>query len=126
MRQKVAIASAYLHDPPVILFDEPHTGLDPLGIRRIRQSILARSGAGAAVVISSHVLSLVEDVCTQLLILDLGHCRFLGRMDEARRAYSDLRSEATLEEIFFRATGPEGGAEAGGEPAPSDARSGRE
>ena len=104
MRQKVAIACAYLHDPKVILFDEPLTGLDPRGIRTMKDSIRRRADDGAAVVISSHLLALVEDVCAHLLILDRGKRRFFGRIDEARAAFSDMDADASLEEVFFRAT----------------------
>ena len=104
MRQKVAIACAYLHDPKAILLDEPLTGLDPRGIRTMKDSILRRSRNGAAVVISSHLLALVEDVCTHMLILDRGKRLFFGRIDEARAAFADLSDNASLEEVFFRAT----------------------
>ena len=60
MRQKVAIACAYLHDPKAILFDEPLTGLDPRGIRTMKKSVRDRAAAGAAVVFSSHLLALVD------------------------------------------------------------------
>lgn len=104
MRQKVAICCAYLHDPKVILFDEPLTGLDPRGIRTMKQSIVERAGAGAAVVISSHLLALVEDLCTHLLILYRGYELFFGRIQDARTAFAGLSGDATLEEVFFRAT----------------------
>ena len=107
MRQKVAICCAYLHDPTVILFDEPHTGLDPRGIRTMKQSILDRVAAGSTVVVSSHILELVEDLCSHLLILHKGKCLFFGPMHEARTAFPDV-ADASLEEVFFRAT--EGGA----------------
>lgn len=104
MRQKVAIACAYLHDPKVILFDEPLTGLDPRGIRTMKDSIRRRADDGAAVIISSHLLALVEDVCADLLILDRGKRLFFGRIDEARAAFSGAEADASLEEVFFRAT----------------------
>ena len=104
MRQKVAIACAYLHDPKVVFFDEPLTGLDPRGIRTMKDSIVRRSSDGAAAVISSHLLALVEDVCTHMLILDRGKRLFFGRIDDARAAYADLSASASLEEVFFRAT----------------------
>ena len=104
MRQKVAILCAYLHDPKVMLFDEPLTGLDPRGIRNMKDSILQRRDAGATVVISSHLLSLVEDICTHLLILNRGQKVFCGRIGEARAAFADLHADASLEEVFFRAT----------------------
>ena len=67
MRQKVAICCAYLHDPKAILFDEPLTGLDPYAIRTLKASIADRAASGPAVVVSSHLLVLVEDLCTHLL-----------------------------------------------------------
>jgi ABC-2 type transport system ATP-binding protein len=106
MRQKVAIACAYLHDPAVILFDEPLTGLDPTGIRTAKESIARRAGDGAAIVVSSHLLTLVEDICTHLLILHRGKRLFFGRVDEARDFYSEAGDQASLEEVFFRAIDP--------------------
>lgn len=104
MRQKVAIACAYLHEPAAILLDEPLTGLDPRGIRTMKDSILQRARGGAAVVISSHLLDLVEDLCTHLLILHRGKRLFFGRIDEARAAVGDADGDPTLEEVFFRVT----------------------
>ena len=106
MRQKVAICCGYLHEPSAILFDEPLTGLDPRGIRTLKRSIVEKARAGAAVVISSHLLSLVEDLCSHLLILDRGCSRFFGPIAEARTAFAGLADDAKLEEIFFRAIGP--------------------
>jgi ABC-2 type transport system ATP-binding protein len=104
MRQKVAICCAYLHEPTAILLDEPLTGLDPRGIRTMKESIVERARAGAAVVISSHLLALVEDLCTHLLILHRGNRLFCGKMAEARAAFADVSGDASLEEVFFRAT----------------------
>ncbi|HET9943311.1 MAG TPA: ABC transporter ATP-binding protein [Terriglobia bacterium] len=106
MRQKVAICCGYLHDPVAILFDEPLTGLDPRGIRTLKQSIVYRARAGAGVVISSHLLALVEDLCSHLLILDRGRSLFFGPIAEARAAFAGLADDARLEEIFFRAIDP--------------------
>ena len=55
MRQKLAICCAYLYDPVAILFDEPLTGLDPRGIRTLKESIIERAGRGSAVLVSSHL-----------------------------------------------------------------------
>jgi ABC-2 type transport system ATP-binding protein len=103
MRQKVAICCAYLHDPRVILFDEPLTGLDPYAIRTLKASIAERAAGGAGIVVSSHLLSLVEDLCTHLLILNQGRCLFAGTLEQARARYADLQGEASLEDVFFRA-----------------------
>ncbi len=103
MRQKVAVACAYLHDPAVLLFDEPLTGLDPQGIRTLKKTILDRAAAGAAIIVSSHLLSLVEDLCSELLILQKGRALFCGPIEQARATFSKLGQDASLEEVFFRA-----------------------
>jgi ABC-2 type transport system ATP-binding protein len=103
MRQKVAIACAYLHDPRAILFDEPLTGLDPHAIRLLKASIVDRAAAGAAVVVSSHLLSLVDNLCTDLLILRHGRSLFCGPMAVAREQFGALGQEVSLEDLFFRA-----------------------
>lgn len=104
MRQKVAIGCAYLHDPRAILFDEPLTGLDPRGIRRLKDSIRQRAAAGAAIIISSHLLALVEDLCDHLLIMQRGKALFCGNVADARAAFAKAGEGGSLEEIFFRAT----------------------
>jgi ABC-2 type transport system ATP-binding protein len=103
MRQKVAIACAYLHDPQVILFDEPLTGLDPHAIRLLKATIVERAAAGAAVVVSSHLLALVENLCTDLLILQRGRALFFGPMAGARQRFGALGQDVSLEDVFFRA-----------------------
>ena len=103
MRQKVAIACAYLHDPKVILFDEPLTGLDPHAIRMLKATIVERAAAGASVVVSSHLLALVENLCTDLLILQRGRALFFGPMAGARERFGALGQEVSLEDVFFRA-----------------------
>ena len=101
MRQKLAICCGDLQRPRAILFDEPFTGLDPLAIRRLKESISRRATAGAAVMVSSHLLAMVEDLCTHFLILSSGEPTFCGTHDELLSQHSD---GATLEEIFFQAT----------------------
>jgi ABC-2 type transport system ATP-binding protein len=104
MKQKLAIACGLLHGPKVIYFDEPLTGLDPMGIRRMKDSILKRAREGAAIIISSHLLHLVEEICTHLLMLKRGQKILCGTLEEVRRQFSELADDASLEEVFFRAT----------------------
>ena len=104
MKQKLAIACGLLHSPKVIYFDEPLTGLDPLGIRRMKDSILKRARDGAAIIISSHLLHLVEEICSRLLILKNGRKIIDGTLAEITRRFSEQPGDASLEEIFFRAT----------------------
>jgi ABC-2 type transport system ATP-binding protein len=106
MRQKLAICCAYLHDPLAIIFDEPLTGLDPQGIRVFKRSLQERATDGAAVVISSHMLAMVEDLCTHVLILAGGVQRFFGPVNGLRASFGQVDAAASLEDIFFAATLP--------------------
>jgi ABC-2 type transport system ATP-binding protein len=106
MRQKLAICCAYLHDPRALLFDEPLTGLDPHGIRVFNRSLRDRAAAGAAIVISSHMLAMVEDLCTHVLILTGGQQRYFGPIDELRTSVDPDHAASSLEEVFFAATSP--------------------
>jgi ABC-2 type transport system ATP-binding protein len=104
MRQKAAICCGYLHQPQAILLDEPLTGLDPRGIRTMKDSIYERAGKGAAVIVSSHLLSLVEDLCSSLLILHRGRQVARGKLAELRREITESGRQETLEDLFFRLT----------------------
>jgi ABC-2 type transport system ATP-binding protein len=104
MRQKLVIACGLLHDPQVLLFDEPLTGLDPAGIRRMKQTIVERARAGAAVLLSSHLLHLVEEICTRVLILDKGRMVAIGTIDEILAGRPELVGKS-LEDIFLALTG---------------------
>jgi ABC-2 type transport system ATP-binding protein len=104
MKQKLAIACGLLHSPRVIYFDEPLTGLDPLGIRRMKDSILKRARDGAAIIISSHLLHLVEEICSRILILKNGQKIADGTLAEITQKFSEQPGDANLEEIFFRVT----------------------
>jgi len=105
MKQKLAIACGLLHSPRVILFDEPLTGLDPIGIRRMKQSILRRAREGAAIIISSHLLHLLEEVCSHVLIVKAGRKLLDGRLEEIRQKHAEQSADLNLEEVFLRATG---------------------
>ena len=104
MKQKLALACGLLHRPQVMFFDEPLTGLDPHGIRRMKDLLLRRAREGVAVLVSSHLLHLVEEICSHLLILKQGQKVVNGTLDEVRRRFAESAADASLEEIFFRAT----------------------
>jgi len=105
MKQKLVIACGLLHSPSVMFFDEPLTGLDPLGIRRMKDSIVRRAQAGAAIVLSSHLLHLLEEVCTNVLILKKGEKVADGTLADVSAQFSNGETGVSLEEIFIRATG---------------------
>ena len=106
MRQKLAIACGLLHDPSALILDEPLTGLDPAGIRRMRETIAGRADAGAAVVLSSHLLNLVEELCSKLLVLRRGEGVAYGAIDEIVAAHPELAGQS-LEDVFLALTGPD-------------------
>jgi ABC-2 type transport system ATP-binding protein len=105
MKQKLAIACGLLHSPTVMIFDEPLTGLDPLGIRRMKDSILRRARSGAAVVLSSHLLHLLEEVCSHVLILKKGERIAYDTLGRVHAQFSNGDPGASLEDVFIRATG---------------------
>jgi ABC-2 type transport system ATP-binding protein len=107
MKQKLIISCALLHEPRVLIFDEPLTGLDPASMRRTKRTITKTAAAGATVIVSSHMLHLVEAVCDRILILQHGQKILEGTLQEIRASLPDLSGEADLEEIFLRATGHE-------------------
>ncbi len=104
MKQKLAIACGLLHEPRALLFDEPLTGLDPSGIRKMKQTIVARARAGASVILSSHLLHLVEEICSRVLVVQRGKKVAWGTIDEILKDRPDLAGRS-LEEIFLALTG---------------------
>ena len=104
MKQKLAIACGLLHQPKVVIFDEPMTGLDPIGMRRMKGVMRRLAKEGAAIILSSHLLGLVEEVCTHLLILKNGVKMADGTVAEVRARFAD-DADTSLEDVFFRATG---------------------
>jgi ABC-2 type transport system ATP-binding protein len=103
MKQKLVIACGLLHSPRVIFFDEPLTGLDPGGIRRMKDTMRRLARDGAAIILSSHLLSLLEEVCTHVLILKAGEKVADGSIAEIRARYA-AHPDASLEDVFFKAT----------------------
>jgi ABC-2 type transport system ATP-binding protein len=106
MRQKLAIACGLLHDPSALLLDEPLTGLDPGGMRKMKATIAARARGGAAVILSSHLLHLVEELCTRLLLMQRGRIVAMGTIAEIVAERPQLAGLA-LEDIFLALTGQE-------------------
>jgi ABC-2 type transport system ATP-binding protein len=105
MKQKVAIACGLLHEPAALLFDEPLTGLDPLGIRRMRDTIVARGRAGGAVIVSSHMLHLVQEICTRVVIIDRGRKVADGTIEQLASQAQMAGAGSNLEQIFLQVTG---------------------
>jgi ABC-2 type transport system ATP-binding protein len=109
MRQKVVIACGLVRDASTLLFDEPLTGLDPAGIHRMRETIVARAKTGASVLVSSHLLHLVQEICTRVIIMDRGRKVADGTVAELAARADLAEAGSSLEQIFLRVTGRDSG-----------------
>jgi ABC-2 type transport system ATP-binding protein len=100
MRQKTALAAALLHDPPLLLLDEPLVGLDPQGARVLKDLLRERAARGAGVLVSTHLLDVAERLCDRVVILRRGRVVASGTLASLRGA----RADATLEDVFLELT----------------------
>jgi len=105
MRQKLLISSALIHQPELIVVDEPMVGLDPRSARLLKDLLRTFVGAGGTVFLSSHTLEVAEALCDRIAIISGGTVIAAGTMDELR-AQADAGG-AHLEEIFLKVTGGE-------------------
>ena len=105
MKQKLMIACGFLHQPKALIFDEPLTGLDPLGIRRMKESIMRRAKDGAAVILSSHLLHLVEELCDTVAVIQSGKRIAYATIDELKWQIAQGRTDVSLEDAFLQITG---------------------
>jgi sodium transport system ATP-binding protein len=97
MRQKVSIARAIIHDPPVLIFDEPTLGLDVLVARAVLQSIEQLRAAGKCVLFSTHIMREVERLCDRVAIVAWGKIQACGTLAELRERYG----QQDVEELFY-------------------------
>src|SRR5690606_17774436 len=94
MKQRLAIASALLNDPEILILDEPTNGLDPQGIHQIREIIKVIASRGTTILLASHLLDEVEKVCTHVVVLRKGEKLYSGPVDQmlASHGFFELRS----------------------------------
>ncbi|MFQ3591765.1 MAG: ABC transporter ATP-binding protein [Gemmataceae bacterium] len=104
MRQKLALACGWLHHPKAVLLDEPFTGPDPRGIRTMKELIREHAAEGAAIVVSSHLLTLFEDLISHVLIMHRGRIVRHAPLQALREELANQGRPETLEEMFFRLT----------------------
>ncbi len=95
MKQRLAIASALLNDPEILILDEPTNGLDPQGIHQIRDIIKQIAAQGTTILLASHLLDEVEKVCTHVLVLRKGEILYSGRVNEmtSNEGFFELESD---------------------------------
>jgi len=102
MKQRVVFASALVHDPKALVVDEPLVGLDPRSARIVKDIFVAQARAGVAVLMSTHLLSIAEELADTIGIVDHGRMLAHGSLADLREK---LQAEGPLENVFLRATG---------------------
>ncbi|PQJ74637.1 ABC transporter ATP-binding protein [Polaribacter gangjinensis] len=102
MKQRLAIASALLNDPEILILDEPTNGLDPQGIHEIRQIIKSIAANGTTILLASHLLDEVEKVCSHVVVIRKGVKLYSGRVDEmtASKGLFELKIENNKEKLI--------------------------
>ncbi len=102
MKQRIIFAAAMVHRPRVLVVDEPMVGLDPRSMRFVKTRLRDRAAAGTSVFLSTHTLSVAEEIADRIGIIDQGDLKFLGSMDELAERM-DLR-DSSLEKLFLTLT----------------------
>ena len=104
MKKKLALVCALLHEPRLLILDEPSSGLDPLATRGLNALLLECQRRGTTILLSSHLLDQVERMCGRMAILAKGSIAAVGTLEELRRERGENQS---LEEIFFAVAAPD-------------------
>ena len=102
MKQRIAFASALVHHPAILMLDEPMVGLDPRTMRLVKDLLRAEAARGLTIFMSTHTLSVAEEVADRIGVIDQGQLLFLGTVDELRQNLS--AAESNLEELFLQLT----------------------
>jgi ABC-2 type transport system ATP-binding protein len=106
MKQKAALAGALIHEPRLLILDEPLTGLDAGLARQVKDLLLERVAAGATVILTTHILDVAERLAKRIGIIQNGRLLAQGTLDELR-ARAGEGADATLEDVFLELTAPE-------------------
>ena len=101
MKKKLGLACALVHDPPVLILDEPTNGLDPRASRQIQELITESAAGGRTIFLSTHLLHMAERLCHRVAIIDRGKLAAVGKIEELR---GTLAPGGSLEEVFFKVT----------------------
>jgi ABC-2 type transport system ATP-binding protein len=101
MKKKLALACALIHDPAVLILDEPINGLDPRASRDVQERLLAAAAQGTTIFVSTHLLDMAEKLCDRVGIIHRGALAATGTLDDIRASAS---SNGSLEELFLKIT----------------------
>jgi ABC-2 type transport system ATP-binding protein len=109
MAQKVQFVTTVLHEPELLIFDEPFSGFDPLNAQVLKDEMLGLRDAGATIIFSTHNMSSVEEVCSHITLINKGRNVLTGTLDEVRAQYGSVREEVvvrqslSMNDIFIKA-----------------------
>ncbi len=104
MRQKLALAGALIHEPRVLILDEPLTGLDAAAARQVKDLLLERVRQGCTVILTTHILEMAERLAERISIIQRGRVVAQGNLDELREQAARAGGGGTLEEVFLQLT----------------------
>lgn len=106
MKQKVALAGALIHDPQLLILDEPLTGLDAQASRQVKDLLMERAKGGATIILTTHILEVAERLATRIGIIRAGRLVAEGTLAELRASNGNAAGDATLEEMFLVLAAP--------------------
>jgi len=104
MKKRLGLACALIHDPPVLILDEPTNGLDPRASREVQQRLRASAAQGRTILLSTHLLDMAEKLCTRVGIIHKGALVAVGTLPELK---ARLSAGGSIEEVFLKVTGSE-------------------
>jgi ABC-2 type transport system ATP-binding protein len=105
MRQKTVLAGALIHDPKLLILDEPLTGLDAAAARDVKDLLSARVAAGSSIILTTHILEVAERLADRIGIIANGRLKALGSLSDLRATGGADRERDTLEDVFLRLVG---------------------
>jgi ABC-2 type transport system ATP-binding protein len=108
MKKKLGLACALIHEPAVLILDEPINGLDPRATRDVNERLLAEAARGTTIFVSTHLLDMAEKLCDRVAIIHRGELVATGSVDEVRAVAA---STGSLEDVFLKMTDEAAGAE---------------
>lgn len=102
MKQRLLLTAAFMRNPKVIILDEPHNGLDPKGVRLLKDILFRLKGEGASIILSTHIIAIAEQICDEIAIINKGKVVAKGSNEDLRH-YAES-ADKDLEDIFLRLT----------------------
>jgi len=107
MKQRLLLVSSFMREPEILILDEPHNGLDPRGVRLLKDILFKLRDRGMTILLSTHIIALAEQICDRIAIMNKGTIAAQGRGDDLKHYASS--EDKTLEDIFIRLTSDYGG-----------------